>query len=69
MFWLTIRQHRMQLVATAGMIVAIGVGLLVHAVATSNAMAGLSGGALDQLLDDRVGEVYRLLTWLPGHPR
>jgi hypothetical protein len=68
MFWLTIRQHRMQLVATAGTIVAIGVGLLVHAVVTSTAMAGRSGVALDQLLDDRVGEVYRLLTWLPGAP-
>jgi hypothetical protein len=45
MFWLTIRQHRMQLVATAVLVVAIGVGLLVHAVVTRNAMAGLFWGA------------------------
>jgi hypothetical protein len=68
MFWLTIRQHRMQLVATAGILAVIGVGLLVHAVVTRNAMAGLSGDALDDLLADRVTLIHNLVTWLPAAP-
>jgi hypothetical protein len=68
MFWLTIRQHRMQLLGTTGILAAIGVALLVHAIVTRSAMAGLSGDALDQLLSERVGVVHDLVTWLPAAP-
>jgi hypothetical protein len=68
MIWLTFRQHRMQLVATAAVVAAIGVGLLVHAVVVGNAMAGLSGDALDRLLVERVDWVYDLVAWLPVVP-
>jgi hypothetical protein len=68
MFWLTVRQHRMQLLVTTGILAAIGTILLVHAVVTSNAMAGLSGDALDDLLTERVSLLHDLITWLPAAP-
>jgi hypothetical protein len=68
MFWLTVRQHRMQLLVTTAILAAIGAILLVHAVVTSNAMAGLSGEALDLLLHERVTMLHDLVTWLPAAP-
>lgn len=68
MFWLTVRQHRTQLFVTAAILAAVGVVLLVHAVVTRNAMAGLSGPALDQLLRERVAPLHDLVTWLPAAP-
>ncbi len=68
MFWLTIRQHRMQLVVTTAALAVIGVVLLVNAISTRGAMAGVSGDALDALLSERVELVRDLVTWLPAAP-
>lgn len=68
MFWLTVRQHRMQLLVTAGILTAIGAVLLVHSITTRDAMAGVTGDALEPLLRDRVREMRNLITWLPAAP-
>jgi hypothetical protein len=64
MFWLTVRQHRTQLVVTAGLLVAFGLLLLGNAVAANRAVAGLSGEALDQALAAHVGDVRSLVGWM-----
>ncbi|HEY7596374.1 MAG TPA: ABC transporter permease [Actinophytocola sp.] len=66
MVWLTVRQHRMQLVVTSGLLVAFGVLLLVNALVTRHAIAGLSGEALDEVLPDRVYGLRLLVTFLPA---
>jgi ABC-type transport system involved in multi-copper enzyme maturation permease subunit len=68
MFWLTVRQHRMQLIVTAATIAAIGAVLLVHSITTRHAMAGVSGDALDRLLGERVAPMRSLVDWLPAAP-
>ena len=68
MFWLTVRQHRMQLVLTAGALAALGVALLVQGLGTVDLKAGLSGAELDAVLGPRYQLVYQVVTWLPAAP-
>jgi ABC-type transport system involved in multi-copper enzyme maturation permease subunit len=60
MMWVTWRQHRAQIVVTAGFLVVMGVLLLVHAVTA----AGLRAEALDA----HFGQVYLYVSWLPVVP-
>ncbi|MGB3443367.1 MAG: ABC transporter permease [Actinophytocola sp.] len=60
MVWLTWRQHRAQVLVTAGFLAAIGVLLLVHGLDAS----GQSGDALNA----RFQSLYTYLSWLPVVP-
>ncbi|OLF16040.1 ABC transporter permease subunit [Actinophytocola xanthii] len=60
MVWLTWRQHRAQALVTAGLLLALGVFLLVHALGTS--------GAGPEALRDRYESVQVYLSWLPAVP-
>lgn len=68
MIWLTWRQHRMQLLITTGLLLAIGGVLLVHGLRTVHVGAGLSGPDLDNAVRDQFQSAYRLLSWLPVLP-
>ena len=68
MFWLTIRQHRMQLFVTAGLLAAFGLVLLVHGIGTANAAAGLSGAERDAVLGQRHELLGNVIGWLPVVP-
>ena len=60
MLWLTWRQHRGQVLVTAGFLVAVGVVLLVHGLTST----GLS----DDALGERYNGMYAFLGWLPVVP-
>lgn len=60
MVWLTWRQHRAQILVTAGFLVVMGVLLLVHGLGS----AGLAGDALSA----RFREMNTYLGWLPVLP-
>ncbi len=60
MVWLTWRQHRAQVLVTAGFLVAVGALLLAHGAGA----AGLTGGALSA----RFESLYTYLSWLPVVP-
>jgi hypothetical protein len=68
MFWLTIRQHRMQLLVTAALLAAFGVVLLVHGIGTADAAAGLSGEERDTVFAERHQLIGRVIGWLPVVP-
>lgn len=68
MFWLTIRQHRMQLVVTGAMVAAFGVVLLVHGIGTANAATGLSGDDLEAALAPRHEVLGEVIGWMPVVP-
>jgi hypothetical protein len=68
MFWLTIRQHRMQLVVTIAMLAAFGVVLLVHGIGTASAAEGLSGDDLEAVLAQRHEVLGQVVGWLPLVP-
>jgi hypothetical protein len=68
MFWLTIRQHRMQLVVTFAMLTAFGAVLLVHGIGTVNAAEGLSGADLEAALAERHQVLGQVIGWLPFVP-
>lgn len=60
MMWLTWRQHRAQVLVTAGFLVAMGVVLFVH----GRMAAGMSGEALGA----HYQQLYTYLSWLPVVP-
>jgi hypothetical protein len=60
MVWLTWRQHRAQVLATAGFLAAVGVLLLVNGLGA----AGLAGDALTE----RYRSIYTYISWLPVVP-
>jgi ABC-type transport system involved in multi-copper enzyme maturation permease subunit len=60
MVWLTWRQHRAQVLATAGFLVAMGVLLLVHGLAARGLPA--------ESLDGHYEQLYVYLSWLPVVP-
>lgn len=68
MFWLTFRQHRMQVLVTVGVLALLGVVLLVHGLGTVAAKAELSGQEFDLELAERYELLYQVLTWLPAAP-
>jgi ABC-2 family transporter protein len=68
MFWLTIRQHRMQLVVTAVLLAAFGLVLLVHGIGTRTAAAGLTGEDLAQVLGERHQMLALVIGMLPMVP-
>ncbi|MGH3763161.1 ABC transporter permease [Actinophytocola sp.] len=68
MFWLTIRQHRIQLVVTAALLAGFGLVLLVHGIGTADAAAGLSGGDLEAVLAERHQVLGLVIGWLPAVP-
>ncbi|WP_291414467.1 ABC transporter permease [Actinophytocola sp.] len=68
MFWLTFRQHRMQVLVTVGVLAVLGVVLLVQGLGTVDAKAELSGTELDRVLEERYELLYQVLTWLPAAP-
>lgn len=68
MFWLTVRQHRMQLVVTVALLAVFGVVLLVHGIGTTNAVAGLSGDDLEQVVQERYQLLGQVVGWLPVAP-
>lgn len=68
MIWLTWRQHRAQLLATAALLLIIGTGLLVHGLGTADLRAGLSGPDLDDAVGGHFTSVYQVLGWLPVLP-
>jgi hypothetical protein len=68
MFWLTIRQHRMQLFVTAGLLAAFGLVLLVHGIGTASAATGLSGAERDAVLGRRHELLGNVIGWLPVVP-
>ena len=68
MFWMTIRQHRTQLLVTAGLLAAFGVVLLVHGLGTVGAAAGRSGGELERVLSARYGGLATVISWFPAVP-
>jgi ABC-type transport system involved in multi-copper enzyme maturation permease subunit len=60
LYWLTWRQHRLQILITLGFLVVLGVVLLVHGLSAD----GLAGGALNE----RFIPVYEVVSWLPVLP-
>ena len=60
MVWLTWRQHRAQMLVTAGLLAALGVLLLVHGLGAD----GLPGEALNA----RFQSLYTYISWLPVVP-
>ena len=60
MYWLTWRQHRIQVLSTLGFLVVLGVVLLVHGLSAD----GLTGAALNE----RFAPVYEIVSWLPVLP-
>jgi hypothetical protein len=68
MFWLTIRQHRMQLIVTFAMLAAFGVVLLVHGIGTANAVEGLAGDDLRAVAAERHQVLGLIIGWLPIVP-
>jgi hypothetical protein len=60
MVWLTWRQHRAQVLVTAGFLVLVGVLLLVHGLGAD----GLTGDALTA----RFQSIYTYVSWLPAVP-
>jgi hypothetical protein len=60
MVWLTWRQHRAQILATAGFLVVVGAVLLVHGLTTV--------GLPDEALGERYEQLYLYLSWLPVVP-
>lgn len=70
MLWLVWRQHRMQVLVTAVLLLAFGTLLLVHGLRTADLAAGLSAGSeeLDGLMDQRFNSLYLVFDWLPLVP-
>jgi ABC-type transport system involved in multi-copper enzyme maturation permease subunit len=68
MVWLTWRQHRAQVLITAGFLLAMGVFLLVHGLGNADAAAGVSRDRLAEALKERFRAVYTYLNWLPVVP-
>ena len=60
MVWLTWRQHRAQVMVTAGFLAVMGVVLLVHGLASS--------GLPDEALGAHYQQLYLYLSWLPVVP-
>ncbi len=60
MVWLTWRQHRAQILVTAGFLAVVGVVLLVHGLGSS--------GLTDQALGAHYERLYVYLSWLPVVP-
>ena len=60
MVWLTWRQHRAQILVTAGFLVVMGIVLLVHGLAAS--------GLPDEALGAHYHQLYLYLSWLPVVP-
>lgn len=68
MFWLTVRQHRTQLIITVALLAAFGAVLLVHGIGTSTAAVGLTGAAREDLLADRHFVLGQVIDWFPLLP-
>jgi hypothetical protein len=60
MVWLTWRQHRAQILVTAGFLAAMGVVLLVHGLAAA--------GLQDEALGAHYHQLYLYVSWLPVVP-
>lgn len=68
MLWLTIRQHRMQMLVTAVLLAAFGAVLLVHGIGTTNAAAGLTGADREAVLAERHVVLGLVISWFPALP-
>lgn len=70
MLWLTWRQHRLQILVTAGLIAVFGVALLMHGNSVEAIVAEYTGdpAGLEALLGDTYSSAYQVLTWLPIMP-
>ncbi|MCT2583371.1 ABC transporter permease [Actinophytocola gossypii] len=68
MYWMTLRQHRMQLLVTLGLLAAFGVVLLVHGIGTASATEGLTGHALEEALGSRQDVLLAVIGWFPVLP-
>ena len=70
MFWLTWRQHRMQVLVTAALLLGGGVFLLVHGLRNADMVAALPAdpGERERIMGERFRPVYQVLTWLPWAP-
>lgn len=70
MVWLTWRHHRMQVLVTAALLLALGGFLLAHGLRTADIAAGFAPGSeeLKQTMSDRFGAVNQVLGWLPIVP-
>lgn len=68
MIWLTLRQHRAQLLITSTLLLVLGGVLLVHGLRTAHVGAGLAGSDLDNAVRDQFQSAYQLLGWLPVVP-
>jgi hypothetical protein len=66
--WPTWRQHRAQVLATAGFLALLGVFLLVHGHGTASLRTGVADDRLTQVLGARLRNVYTHLSWLPLVP-
>lgn len=68
MYWMTLRQHRMQLLVTFGLLAVFGVVLLVHGLGTASAAEGLTGHALEEELGSRQDVLLAVIGWFPVLP-
>lgn len=68
MLWMTWRQHRAQMLVTAGFLLAFGVFLLVHGISTNGLRAGVAADRLEEVLSGRYQSVYTYLSWIPVLP-
>jgi len=68
MYWVTLRQHRAQVLITFGLLAVFGAVLLVHGLGTVSAAEGRSGGALEEVLAGRHYAIFTLIGWLPLLP-
>ena len=69
MWWLTWRQHRTQVLITAGLLVTLGTFLLINGMRTTASTAGLTDEALlAAIRGQRFSEVFNVIGWLPLAP-
>lgn len=68
MMWLTWRQHRAQVLVTAGFLLALGAFLLVHGLGNAEAAAGVARDRLPDVLGARFHSVHTYLSWVPVVP-
>lgn len=69
MWWVTWRQHRAQLLVTAGLLAALGVMLLIDGLSTARITADLAGQAdLVPIVHDRFAAMFGVIGWLPLAP-
>ena len=70
MLWLVWRQHRMQALVTAALLLAFGVVLWIHGMGTADLAEGLAPGSdeLDNVVAERFQGMYLFVSWLPVVP-